>query len=106
MIWVRWQGELNAQRFNAVLGYFDVSKPYYGYNAAALCPDRYGQTSRTEGSIAGNLHPQLNMVMATVWQDATLSRTQGGATIRPAGSIPLNGAAIWITTRNNWRILV
>lgn len=87
---VRWQGELNAQRFNAVLGYFDVSKPYYGYNAAqAFALTGTVRHRGLEGSIAGNLHPQLNMVMAAVWQDATLSRTQGGTTIRPAGSIPL-----------------
>lgn len=88
---VRWQGSLHGQPFNAVLGYFDVSKPYYGYNAAQVFALTGTVRHRgLEGSIAGNLHPQLNMVMAAVWQDATLNRTQSNAAdARPAGSIPL-----------------
>ena len=88
---LRWKWQQDERSLNAVLGYFEVSKPHYGFNSQQV----YVQTGQVqhrglEGSIAGNLTPHLNLVMAAVYLDARVNQPLSNtARVRPVASVPL-----------------
>jgi iron complex outermembrane receptor protein len=85
---VRWAV---SPRFTAILGVFEITKPYYNLDPANRFRDLGTLRHRgVELSVAGNILPGLNMVAGTLWLDADVSGelvengTIGG---KPVGSI-------------------
>lgn len=92
---LRWQADTSVGAVNAVLGWFEVSKPHFGFSADQTY-QQIGQVRHRgiETSLAYKPNPQLNLVMAAVYLDAVVSGSQASQqNNRPVGSMPLEWRA-------------
>ncbi len=87
---LRWQADTSQGAVNAVLGWFEVSKPHFGFNTEQY----YQQTGQVrhrgvEASLAFKPNQQVNLVMAAVYLDASVTNPQAKQqSARPVGSMP------------------
>ncbi len=92
---LRWQSAGESAAVTAVLGWFDVSKPHFGFDAE----NTYMQTGQVrhrgmEASLALKPNEQWNLMLAAVFLDARIAGAQNSAVkARPVASQAWEGRA-------------
>ncbi len=92
---LRWQSASESAAVTAVLGWFDVSKPHFGFDAE----NTYMQTGQVrhrgmEASLALKPNEQWNLMLAAVFLDARIAGAQNSAVkARPVASQAWEGRA-------------